>query len=307
MTPKGKTLSAPLRVYWDLVPATGGGLSEADAARVAEELAGLKVFFVTLGLSGRVRQDAGLLVAALKKGGVRVTVSVAGQDSFPGWENLAEADGIDLRADDAGSFKALVDAVVSGAPAKKTVSVSVVPSKKKLGQIVGIFSIALDAGIRNFNLPNPDLISNKEKARDYALGNADRETIKRGLEGLLGPLGQDVRVSVHDLFLHQALKLPGLGGRIEYAGCQAGDAIAYIDGSGLVYPCASWPVVFGSLRESSFREIWSTAGRKALREGLTVTPAGCASCPEATVCKGGCRGLAWAIGDLDGRDPNCEG
>ncbi|MBI5696370.1 MAG: SPASM domain-containing protein [Nitrospirae bacterium] len=299
-----KTLSAPLRVYWDIAPEESGGLSPVRALTLAEELAALKVFFVTLGLTGGRRDDTAGIVAALKKGGSRVTVSVPDVGTFPGWDAVAGLSVLDLRPVDAGTLGMLLDDVAVSAPKGVEVAVSVVPSRSNTARMLEIFSLAVSRGICIFNLPNPPLVGGG--AGDYILGAPERAAIKAGLEGLLSPLGKDVRLGVHDLFLHQTLALPGLGGRIEYAGCQAGDAIAYIGADGLLYPCASWPAPMGDLNISAFRDIWADESRQNLRESLSAAPEDCAACEEAAVCKGGCRGLALALTGRDGRDPGCD-
>ncbi|MBI5191293.1 MAG: SPASM domain-containing protein [Nitrospirae bacterium] len=299
-----KSLSAPLRVYWDIAPEKSGGLAAARAMTLAEELAALKVFFVTLGLTGGRRDDTAGVIAALKKGGSRVTVSVPDVETFPGWDAVTGISALDLRPSDAGMLGRLLDEVASSSPKPVEVAVSVVPSRTNTELMLEIFSLAVSRGIRIFNLPNPPITGGG--AEEYVLGANERAALKAGLERLLAPLGKDVRLGVHDLFLHQTLALPGLGGRIEYAGCQAGDAIAYIGADGMLYPCASWPTPMGDLKVTPFRDIWSDESRQRLRESLSAAPEDCAACEEAAVCKGGCRGLALALTGRDGRDPGCD-
>jgi len=300
-----KTLSAPLRVYWDLVPEDKDGLDRERAISLAGELAVLKVFFVTLGLSGGARPDIAEVVSGLKKGGVRVTVSISGPDSNPGQAALAAADAVDLRVDGPVKFSGLLAELSSGLPEKKPLSVSFVPVKGGAGELGNVIRLALDAGIRSFNLPNPDIVHNPDRAGDFVLDARERALYKEVLKGLLGPLGKDVRLGVHDLFLHRELGLPSLGERLEYAGCQAGDALAYIDGKGLLYPCASWPVPLGELKEYPFGDIWGRAERAALRARIKGVPSACDGCTELAVCKGGCRGLAIVSGGEDAPDPGC--
>jgi len=302
---KKSVLSAPLRVYWDLLPEPGG-LAAGRAAEIARELAELKVFFATLRFSGGARPDAAGLVRHIKGGGARVTVSSADPGSIPGPDALSLADGVDAGPGDPDALPALVKRLMGAAPAGRPFSVSLVPGKRNIGKLISAVEAALALGVRTFSLANPDLVRPEADAGDYALGEAERARLKGGLERALGPLGDEVRLFVHDLFLHGALELPGLGGRIEYAGCQAGDAIAYIGGDGILYPCASCPVPLGDLKKNTIRELWSGAGRVALREKIQAMPDGCAGCPDLADCKGGCRGLAMAVGAAGDRDPSCE-
>jgi GeoRSP system SPASM domain protein len=185
-------------------------------------------------------------------------------------------------------------------------SVSMVPDRSNLSEIVEVVKAALGAGIKTFYLINPDMVNGANDASSYALSAAQRAGFKAAIEGVLMPLGQDVRLFVHDLFLHKALELPGLGGRIEYAGCQAGDAIAYIDKKGLAYPCATLAQPLGDLTKATLKEVWGSDLRRRIREKLVAVPEECAPCKDVDDCKGGCRGLAWAAAGQNSKDPNCQ-
>ncbi len=305
MKDKTKMLSAPLRVYWSLLPESSGGLAGECAVNVAAELKGLKVFFVTLRLSQGRRPDLPDIIAALKPG-VMVTVSVADEASFPEGAEFPSVDGLDLMPADEAGLAGLLRLAAALGEKRPPVSVSLVPAKDNAGFIDEALSMSLKAGVRTFNLPNPDMTRSGEDAGIYALDSGARRELKRVIEGRLGPLGAEARLSVHDLFLHRDLGLPGLGARVEYAGCQAGDAIGFIDGGGVVYPCSSWPEPLGRLGACSFAEIWASESRHALRDTVHTLPADCEGCGEALDCKGGCLGLAQALGNPGGRDPGCE-
>lgn len=305
MKDKPKTLSAPLRVYWSLVPEGWEGLAGECAVNAAGELKRLKVFFVTLRLSLGRRPDLPDIVASLKPS-VVVTVSVADEASFPDETDLSAADGLDLMPKDGAALAGLLRLSSALGERRAPVSVSLVPAKDNAGFIDEALSMALEAGVRAFNLPNPDLTGNGTADRAFALDGGARRELKKIIEGRLGPLGDKVRLSVHDLFLHRELGLPGLGARIEYAGCQAGDAIGFIDREGLVYPCSTWPEPLGRLGACGFAEIWASEARHALRETAHTLPEDCAGCGEAPDCKGGCIGMAYALGEPGGRDPGCE-
>jgi len=299
-----KGLSAPLRVYWDLKPEEEGGLSAAKASGTARELAAMRVFYVVLRVAQGVRDDIAELACLLTDGGVKVTVSFRQPASFPGWDRLPGID-VDLSPADARAMEGLVDRILPGMPEGRQVSVSVVPTAEGARSLGEIFSTAVKAGIRTFNLPNPDLVGGRGHEASFVLDEAGRSAVKAEVEAVVGPLGADARLNVHDLFLHQSLSIPGLSGRIEYAGCQAGDALVYIASDGHVYPCASLPVVIGDLKAATFKEAWSSASREAVRQGIKAMPEECADCPGCAECKGGCRGLAFALSGRYGKDPGC--
>ncbi|GAB6082003.1 hypothetical protein JCM30471_09170 [Desulfuromonas carbonis] len=120
-------------------------------------------------------------------------------------------------------------------------------------------------------------------------------------------LGRGLALEVHDLFLWEILFPGGGGERSEYGGCQAGNSVGYVDASGDLYPCSSWPRLIGSLLEHSLDELWHSAQRLAIREQIATVPAGCRGCRDYPVCFGGCRGLAETFAHGTERDPACDG
>ena len=304
---EGKKFSAPVRVYWDLADGPEGGLGASKSIAVACELAGSKVFFAALRLASGPMPGLGDIISALKGGGARVTVSVCDPGSFPSKDVIARADVLDLCPKDAAGLSGLLKVAEMEEAGREKISVSVVPTSDGGRQVEEIFGMAANSGIRLFSLPNPDLVNLGGPASRFVLDEGQRALCKKAVEGVLRPLGETARLFVHDLFLHKALDLPGLAGHIEYAGCQAGDAIAYIDKTGLVYPCRSMPFSVGDLKHASFRDIWSGEERNAVRARIMAVPDGCAGCAEKAVCKGGCRGLAFVEAGPGGRDPCCPG
>ncbi|HEY3346594.1 MAG TPA: SPASM domain-containing protein, partial [Nitrospirota bacterium] len=247
------------------------------------------------------------LAGVLRRGGVRAVASFTDASQFANIDSSFPADNIDLHAG-GGEFAALLASALDKFP-DKPVSVSLVPRPDNIGYMKQVINTALDRGLRIFNLVNPDLISGGPdlKPDGFVLTAPARAEWKGMLEEMLKPLGDTVKLFVHDLFLHQSLALPGLGARIEYAGCQAGDAVAFIGKTGLVYPCASMPVALGDIRETTLREVWASPAREKVVSDIRTIPADCASCAEASLCKGGCRGLAWVMTGRDSADPACEG
>lgn len=117
---------------------------------------------------------------------------------------------------------------------------------------------------------------------------------------------------VHDYFLWRILarRFPGaVGERLEFGGCQAGGALAYIDPCGDLYPCDALPVKIGSLAgDSSFQALWDAPARLALLESVRAAPPGCEGCEALPACRAGCRGMAHAAtGTLESPDPACPG
>jgi len=102
-----------------------------------------------------------------------------------------------------------------------------------------------------------------------------------------------IDLRVHHYALWQALSAAGVrphGEGSPGAGCQAGNALAYVDPAGILYPCASLPVPLGRVSAGAITESWSGPLLAALREGIAGIPTKCAECPIEPTCRGGCRG-----------------
>lgn len=124
-----------------------------------------------------------------------------------------------------------------------------------------------------------------------------------------GPMPGGKSLVVHDYFLWRGLReaFPAsVGERVEYSGCQAGSALAYVDWEGNVYPCDSLPIRLGSLIETPLEEIWRSPSRSRILSSIRALPGACGGCPSSVVCLGGCRGLAYVASEsFDAADPGC--
>ncbi len=89
--------------------------------------------------------------------------------------------------------------------------------------------------------------------------------------------------------------------------CGACKLTCCIDPIGDVYPCAFMQekaFCGGSLREASFREIWSHS--PAFKYFRQLEPASCRRCPRFESCRGGCPAVAYFVSrDLNSADPEC--
>ena len=118
-----------------------------------------------------------------------------------------------------------------------------------------------------------------------------------------------VDLRVHHYGLWQALRAAGVhphGEGSPGAGCQAGNALAYVDPGGLLYPCASLPVPLARVSVGAITEAWSGPGLAALRENIARLPDACAKCALEPTCRGGCRGWAqYLAADWIATGPDC--
>jgi radical SAM protein with 4Fe4S-binding SPASM domain len=128
-------------------------------------------------------------------------------------------------------------------------------------------------------------------------------------DGDLGPLAlQLAHGAMMDLLSTAPFKDSLGGGDLDGPGpepCNAGRAYCAIGPTGDVSPCVMMPVVLGSLRERSFRDIWTTA--PFLERVRALTPDDLVTCRGCEV-KGACTrcpGIAMRYGhDVVGCDPS---
>lgn len=94
--------------------------------------------------------------------------------------------------------------------------------------------------------------------------------------------------------------------RRKYVGCGAGRLVARMCPDGTLTPCVFLPTSIGSLRERSFREIWSSSPLLRQFRTRAGVRGNCGSCDFLSTC-GGCRAVAYAYSGgnpLEG-DPHC--
>lgn len=95
-------------------------------------------------------------------------------------------------------------------------------------------------------------------------------------------------------------------------GCSAGDRVANVDPKGNVYPCQfarSPEFLVGNIRDRPFSKLWNDPDNPVLARFRTkpVRVGGkCGTCQYLSLCGGGCRVRAWAVGgDVAAEDPFC--
>ncbi len=109
-------------------------------------------------------------------------------------------------------------------------------------------------------------------------------------------------IRVHDFILTQALGTESM----ELSGCEAANAIAFIDEKGVVYPCETLIVPLGDLGREELIAIWASPLRERVRSDVKKMPGVCEQCSDLKVCRGGCRGAVYHLkGHYKAPDPMC--
>jgi radical SAM protein with 4Fe4S-binding SPASM domain len=268
----------PVRIHW-LLP-RGGDAAVAAALREARPLA--------LALEAERAQDLSCL--DLPWEGTMVTWI------FTGWRARAAAappgvGRVELPAADAPE----AEEAFARFPAREggaLMALRVVPAPAVLRDLPRLLAGAAERGW-GMTIAQTPAPAAARPAFDRARARAAADSLAS-----LGP----GRLVVHDFFLSEAL---GLAPR-EAAGCEAGDALAFVDREGNVFACASLPVLLGNVPGLPLAAAWAGDARSRLRAALARLPAPCSPCPDLARCRGGCRGLArQAHGDLAHADPGC--
>lgn len=87
-------------------------------------------------------------------------------------------------------------------------------------------------------------------------------------------------------------------------GCEAGAYLSAVSTDGRLAPCSFLPA--GDTRLEAPAGEWARDPTLArAREHSSRAPEPCATCPVASVCRGGCRVVAGALGAADAPDPEC--
>jgi radical SAM protein with 4Fe4S-binding SPASM domain len=288
----------PIRIRWDIDSQGRAGPVRGIAARIRE----VEPLFVELAAAGpeglsRVPE----IVEALAGSSPRVTLTLG---PFPGAAGAGLPPGVGriLRVE---GPEGLGDVPDGG-------EASFAPDGASFGRLPALLGAFSRSGASVLHLPNVNAVrALAEGGRVPVPSPGQYEAFDRSpeLESLdLGARG----LAVHDYFLWRILarRFPASAGeRLEFGGCQAGGALAYVAPDGGLYPCDALPVRIGSLAgERSFRELWDGPARTAALAAVRATPAGCEGCGALPSCRAGCRGLAHAGGGgIESPDPACPG
>jgi len=290
--------SFPIRIRWDVDFRERSGRVKRIARRIAEA----SPLFIELHISGKrgLSELSGVL-AELQKAGPRVSVHLP---------LLPQASDMFRRGYpvdyvwDVGGTAGFLPRLPEGAAA-----ISFVPDEDCADELPEVVAEFADSGLSELHLPNVNAVRAVAARGHVPVPGIDRLRAAAGAVTALGLSLRGKRLIVHDFFLWKSLSaaFPGAtGDRVEFSGCQAGTALAYVDWEGNLYPCDSLPIRLGSLEEGTFDEVWSSPARSRVADAVRSSPWACEGCVEHRGCLGGCRGMAYlASGSLDAPDPAC--
>lgn len=290
--------SMPVRIRWD-VDFRGRSERPKRIARAIREAAPL---FLELRFDGKkgvanlpaifaeMNQGGSRIEATLRLSGETGSVATAGYPARFRWE-----------IDPSGRFPVTLPRGAS--------AVSFTPDEDSIGHLPDLIADFADSRAKELILPNVNAIRALKVNGSVPIpAPGQLREVSGRIAALSVPLNGK-RIVVHDFFLWQALKTAfpmAVGERVEFSGCQAGTALAYVDWEGNVYPCDSLPIQLGNLLDTSFERIWRSPSREKLADTIRSTPGGCLDCADRVGCHGGCRGLAFVTDNSFAcPDPSC--
>jgi GeoRSP system SPASM domain protein len=290
--------SFPIRIRWDVDFRERSGRVKRIARRIAEAFP----LFIELHISGkRGFSELSGVLAELQKAGPRVSVHLP---LLPKASDMARRGYPVDYVWDVGATAGFLPRLPDGAKA-----ISFVPDEDAVDELPEVVAEFADSGLIELHLPNVNAVRAVVARGHVPVPGIDRLRAAAGAVAALGLSLRGKRLIVHDYFLWWSLSktFPGATGeRVEFSGCQAGTALAYVDWEGNVYPCDSLPIRLGSLEDGTFEEVWNSPARARVADAVQSTPWACEGCAEHRGCLGGCRGMAYlASGVFDAPDPAC--
>jgi len=291
------TTTEALRIIDDLADAgllilafSGGEpLMRRDIYRLIEHAVG-RGLLVQIATNGALVNSR--LAAKLHGIGVRgVTVSLDGADA-------ATHDHIRKRP---GLFGRAVHAVRMLVEAGLRVVVSFTPTRLNYDHGRRVIGLAKELGASAVNMS--EYVPAGRGTIDLALPpHTLREVLNQWIDAEREYRGM-IQVQWHDC---RATLLVPLEERALYAGCGAGRLTARLRVDGTLTPCVFLPNPAGSLRDSSFKEVWHQSPLlRAIRDRGQIHDGNCAGCEHQFTC-GGCRAVSMShYGDPFRGDPSC--
>ncbi|GAB4236590.1 MAG: GeoRSP system SPASM domain protein [Deltaproteobacteria bacterium] len=290
--------SSPIRIRWDVDFRERSGRVKRIARRIAEA----SPLFVELRISGKrgLSELPGIL-AELQKSGPRVSLHLP---LLPRTSGLARNGYPVDYVWDVGTAAGFLSRLPEGAKA-----VSFVPDEETAEALPEVVEEFAGSGLAELHLPNVNAVKAVAARGHVPVPKIDRLRAAVASISAHGLSLRGKRLVVHDFFLWKTLSksFPGAtGDRVEFSGCQAGTALAYVDWEGNLYPCDSLPIRIGNLDDGTFDEVWNSPARVRVADAVQSTPWECEGCAERRGCLGGCRGMSYlASGSFDAPDPAC--
>jgi len=321
---KDTKLDAPLRVYWDInyIGSFPGSLLEKnDILKVADEVIACRPFYVNLGEDILNFSHLKDLLEKFKTAQIMLSLSSSSLvNEVEDLDFLKEHKvdflefKLDPHIDEIKKDTGYLDKIKTTLDAYAGITKKVCPSLIVTGENYVLLPVIIDFlaqnGVKYFKMPNT--VINERTVNNISQKHMIYEDVAK-----LGELITDkvdyykskMEFFIHDLFIFEIF-FPVKGEskqRAEYDGCQAGNALCYIDHKGDLYLCSSLYMSLGSLLENSIRKLFKSEKRLEFKKMIDEQHhEKCVQCADFSECKGGCRGIVYFLNDsFLGLDPLC--
>jgi mycofactocin radical SAM maturase len=320
-------LSAPVNVTWEITRkcnlkcvhclsaatvASADELSFDESKSVVDQLALLKVFEINFGGGEPLLQEyflpllryvheKGIVTCVSTNGTVLTDEAVCLFAGNPLVNVQVSLDGATPAVNDAirgrGTYRDIIRGIERLAGKDISLSINTVVTSVNFRQLGRLKALAVSYGAR----------LRVSRFRPSGRARDSWETLKLDpsqLRELSDWLGNEPSVLTGDSFFSIS---PDGRRQLGLDMCGAARMTAGIDPSGCVFPCAFLQAPGfrgGSLRESSFKDIWDNA--PVFSYFRRLEPASCRRCPRFEKCRGGCPAVAYFVSNnLDSPDPEC--
>ncbi len=308
-------LDAPLRVYWEINYGNSTGearLTQAELLNVADIIIAGRPFYLNLGedILNYNRLDE-LLGRFSGKG---IQVSLSSSTLIDDAESISflkkhKLDFLELKLDphidainsDPGYLKKIATTLKVYSSITKKVCPSLMINADNYTMLPEIMDFLAEQGIKYFKMPNTVINeSTLDKLKNTLLRADDIMRLKEILRDKVADYKSNIHFFIHDLFIFKIFfpteeesKL-----RAEYGGCQAGNALSYIDQSADLYFCSALHVSFGNLLADDIKMLFKSDKRNEVKQLIDEDfPEKCTSCLDFKECRGGCRGVVYHLNE----------
>jgi GeoRSP system SPASM domain protein len=317
-------LDAPLRVFWDINyfdPYEGEILKKEDLLKIADRIVSCKPFFVNLGeniLSLECLRD---ILKKFNKAHIKLSLSssalITDKDKFSYLKDH-KIDFLEFRLDpfietimnDISYLDKISETLEIYAEITEKVCPSLIVTKHNYHLLPQLLDYFADKGIKYFKMPNTVINERtiNSISSDHLLYE-DVQKLRNIIKDKVSFYKSKIKFFIHDLFIFEiffSIK-DEASERVEFTGCQAGNALCYIDQKGELYLCSSLSVSLGNVLEQDIKALFKSEKRaKYLKMLDEQYDKKCIQCMDFTECRGGCRGIVYFINDsFLGLDPLC--
>jgi GeoRSP system SPASM domain protein len=313
----------PLRVFWDINFSSSFNktLPKEDILDIAGKVVSARPFFVNLGEDILSCEYLNNILEKFKPAGIKPSLSSSSLIKDDDKYNFLKEHKIDFlefkldpHIDEITKDKNYLNKINDTLEVYKAITKKVCPSLVITAKNYFLLPFILDSfiqhGIRYFKMPNT-LINDMtaDKVLKEHLSSEDIKELGKLIKDRVGYFKSNIDFFIHDLFIFRIFFKTKDEGKIraEYGGCQAANALCYIDQSGELYLCSSFHVSLGSVLEHDIKTLFKSEKRLNYKRMIDEQfDEKCIQCIDFNECRGGCRGVVYFINDsVSGLDPLC--